>query len=119
MFMYPIPGLTLQIRNLTNTTIKNVYYTHNGGVQSKIRKISAKEKKEVLILTNSFKHDKDLILFIDTDSETKFIFKDILKANKNNMETLYNYFFVKIIEVNDTLVIEEDPEGRDLYYKYT
>ena len=44
----------------------------------------------------------------------KMIFKEAVK--KMTKDNMWSYFFGKIIEKEGMLVIEEDPEGKDLYF---
>ena len=91
-FMVPA-GEYLQLCNMTDRTINDLYFTYGD---------------------YSIPKDYDLVFYFKDDVERKMIFKEAVK--KMTKDNMWSYFFGKIIEKEGMLVIEEDPEGKDLYF---
>lgn len=113
MFMVPA-GEYLQLRNLTDKTIKDLYFTYGDYPITKARKINAHAKENFMIVTANLQKDYDLVFYFKDDENRKMIFKDAVK--KMTKENMWSYFFGKIIEEDGQLTIVEDPEGKDAYF---
>lgn len=112
-FMVPA-GEYLQLRNMTDRTIKDLYFTYGDYPITKARKIEANARENFMIATANLPKDYDLIFYFKDDIERKMVFKEAVK--KMTKDNMWSYFFGKIIEKEGKLVIEEDPEGKDLYF---
>lgn len=112
-FMVPA-GEYLQLCNMTDRTINDLYFTYGDYSITKARKIEANARENFMIATANLPKDYDLVFYFKDDVERKMIFKEAVK--KMTKDNMWSYFFGKIIEKEGMLVIEEDPEGKDLYF---
>lgn len=112
-FMVPA-GEYLQLRNMTDKAIKDLYFTYGDYPITKTRKINAHSKENFMIVTTNLKTDHDLVFYFKDDEDRKMIFKGAVK--KMTKDNMWSYFFGKIVEEDGLLVIQEDPEGKDAYF---
>lgn len=107
-------GEYLQIRNLTEHTITDLYFTYGDYPITKVRKMNAHAKETFMIVTANLTRDYDLEFYFKGEEERKMVFKDAVK--KMSKDQMWSYFFGKIVEEDGQLLLVEDPEGKEAYF---
>lgn len=115
VFAYPPVGQTVVIRNLLEKEVTGLYYVFEGFPDTNIKKIAANEAEQFLIITSHLHNDLDLTFYFKENPDIRFVFKNAVRAFDSKQP--YSYFFGKIIEEDGILTLENDPDGKTLYFQ--
>lgn len=108
------PGEYIQIRNMMDQEINDLYYGYAEYEKLKVRKIPAHAKENFMIITTNLTNDHDLTFYFDEAEKRMFLFADAVK--KMTCETTWAYQFYKIIEKDGKRVIVQDEEAETAYF---
>ncbi len=112
---YPIVGLTVQVRNLTDNNIKDLVYEYgnkDNHIKISIDTIQAMQIEKFIVVNSHLKETSDLIFHFESNGES-FVFHKVV--HPYTTKQLFPCFFVKIVENNHQLIIEEDEDGEYFY----
>ena len=108
------PGEYVQIRNMTDQEIDDLYYAYAEHTKLKVRKTAAHAKENFMIITTNLQKDHDLIFFFEDDPAKTFVFHDAVK--KMTCDTTWAYQFYQIVEQDGCRVLIHDEEGEKEYF---
>lgn len=110
-----LPGVNVEIRNLSEDTIEDLMYQYHDVKEQKVGKLKKHSKRSFLISTTNLHDDYDLHLYRKDDPTCSFSFSQAVK--KTTSDTAYLYLFYKIVKQEDRYVIEEDEERKYEFYR--
>ncbi len=115
MQMIP-PGEYIQVRNQANSKIEDLCYAYDS-FEYAMKPLPAARKENFMIITSLLKEDHDLVFYFKHEPSRKFVFSDAVK--KMTPDSMWTYFFAKVVETDGILTVEHDPEAEAEHYAFT
>lgn len=109
-----LPGVNVEIRNLSEDTIEDLMYQYHDVKEQKVGKLKKYSKRSFLISTTNLHDDYDLHFYLKDNPTISFLFPKAVK--KPTCDTAYIYLFYKIVKQEGKYVIEEDEERKYEFY---
>lgn len=114
-------GVYVRIKNDTNFTIDDLYYSYSNQSKQKIGQLKKTENKRLYIPNLNLNEDVDLV--IEDSHGKRYVFDKMINKHDTHSNVFnkpnYHYYFLKIEGDKDQLQLNFDEEGRKKFFEFT